>query len=159
MAGRQARRPCAGRSGAASQGRNLGSEHADLAPSLVNLGDVLTAAVDFDRAIAVPSAPSGCASGRRPLARHPSICAGARRLGRALSSRRRHDDALKALRLSLRLKEQALAPNDVDVARTLENIALVLQRQGDYGESGLLLRRAAKFRKPPTSTIPPMRRL
>ena len=127
---------------------NLGSEHTDLAPSLVNLGDVLVAAGEFDRAIAVTeravglrerAASAGTASIDLPRALDA--------LGRALSSRRRHDDALKALRLSLRLKEQTLAPNDVDVARTLENIALVLQRQGDYGESGLLLRRAVKIQE------------
>jgi tetratricopeptide (TPR) repeat protein len=55
---------------------------------------------------------------------------------------RRHDEALRVLEQSLAQKEKGTAANDVGIARTLEDIGLVLQRMGKYDASGPLLRRA-----------------
>ena len=43
---------------------------------------------------------------------------------------------MKALERSLGLKEKALDGADVAIARTLENLGLVLQGRGDYGRAG-----------------------
>ena len=63
-------------------------------------------------------------------------------LGSALAAARRDDDALKVLERSVQLRERALNGTDVDIARTLEDLGLVLQRKGDYVRAGVALRRA-----------------
>lgn len=126
----------------------LGTEHPDLVPSLINLGDALTAAGEFDRAIstterAVRLSEHG-AGGSKPTL---ELARALDHLGSAFSARRRHDDALKAFTRSLSLKEQLLDPLDVEIARTLEGMALVLQRTAAYTQSGALVRRAASIQE------------
>jgi Tetratricopeptide repeat len=75
-------------------------------------------------------------------------------LGSALSAARRYDDALKALERSLQLKQKTLGAADVSIARTLEEIGLVLQRKGDYERAGTLSAGRRRSRKPRTSIMP-----
>jgi CHAT domain-containing protein/tetratricopeptide (TPR) repeat protein len=125
---------------------HLGTEHAELVTSLLNLGDVLTAAVEFDQAMAVTQrAVALCEEKTGPNSL--DVAEALDHLGGALSGARRYDDALKALNRSLGLKEKALAGTDVAIARTLEDIGLVLQRKGVYERSGTLLRRAASIQE------------
>ena len=51
------------------------------------------------------------------------------------------------MKRSLRLKEKALDATDVAIARTLEDIGLVLQRKGAYEQSGTQVRRAAAIQE------------
>lgn len=126
----------------------LGTEHPDLVPSLLNLGDALTAAGEFDRAISITErAVTLRERGTSPGKPTVNLARALDHLGTALSARRRHDDALKAFGRSLALKEQLLAPLDVEIARTLEGMALVLQRKAAYVQSGTLLRRAASIQE------------
>jgi CHAT domain-containing protein/tetratricopeptide (TPR) repeat protein len=118
----------------------------DLVPSLVNLGDVLVAIADFgraipvlDRALSLSQGASGSGSGESAVALD--------QLGAALSEARRPDRALEVLRRSLQIKERLLQPNDVGIARTLEEIALALQRKGDYRPAAALLQRAAAIQE------------
>ena len=78
-------------------------------------------------------------------------------LGNALAGAGRYDEAVKALERSLRLKEKALAGTDVAIARTLEDLGLVLQRKGDYARAGAALRRAAAIQEARAPVIPRMR--
>ena len=124
----------------------LGSGHAALVPSLLNLGDVLIAAVDFEQAIAVAQR----ATALRQRDRGPVSLDTAEaldHLGRALAAAGRYDDALKVLERSLRLKEEVLDGMDVGIARTLEDLGLAFQRKGDYDRSGAALRRAAALQE------------
>lgn len=124
----------------------LGTDHRDLVPSLLNLGDALIAAGDFDQAIAVTQrAVTVCerdgngADGTIELARALD------HLGSALSARRRHSEALKSFTRSLAIKEHLLTPLDTEIARTLEGMTLILQREAAYTQSGALVRRAASI--------------
>ena len=118
-----------------------GTERVELVPSLLNLSDVLTAAVDFNQAIAVARrAVSLSERSAGPDSR--DVATALYHLGSALAGARRDDDALKVLERSVRLRERALNRTDVDIARALEDLGLVLQRKGDYVRAGAAVRRA-----------------
>jgi CHAT domain-containing protein len=133
----------------------LATEHAELAPSLINLGEVLIIAGEFDPAIAVMhravTLRERAASPDKP---DIDVAQALDHLGRALSAARRYDDALKVLRRSLGIKEQILAPTDMEIARTLEDIALVLQRSGAYNNSGVPVRRAVTIQEAANANHP-----
>ncbi len=123
----------------------LGIEHPDLVPSLLNLGDVLVAAGDFQPAIA--------ATQRAVILRERTIASGPLEtalaldhLGRARSAARRYEEALQAFERSVALKQQAPAGVDGDIARTFEDITLVLQRTGEYAKASAMLQRALAIR-------------
>jgi CHAT domain-containing protein/tetratricopeptide (TPR) repeat protein len=131
----------------------LGLENPQLAPSLLNLGDVLSAAAEFKQAIdvtkrgvALREASTGTES--------PEVAEALDHLGAVLSAARRYDEAIEALERSLRLKEKALDPQDVHIARTLEEIGLVLQRRGRYDASGPPVRRAAVLQEAASADHP-----
>jgi CHAT domain-containing protein/tetratricopeptide (TPR) repeat protein len=133
----------------------LGTDDPDLVPSLLNLADSLVDAGEFDRAVAVSARAVGLRD-RGAGAATPSLEL-ARALdhyGAALSSRRRHDDALKVFARSLSIKEHVLAPTDPDIARTLEGLTVVLQRQAAYAQSGAAVRRAASIRQAADASHP-----
>ena len=118
-----------------------GTERVELVPSLLNLCDVLTAAVDLNQAIAVARRAVNL-SERSAGTDSVDVATALYHLGSALAAARRDDDALKVLERSVQLRERALNGTDVDIARTLEDLGLVLQRKGDYARSGTALRRA-----------------
>jgi CHAT domain-containing protein/tetratricopeptide (TPR) repeat protein len=128
----------------------LGSSHPDVAASLINLGDVLAEAADFDEAIAVTRRAVALreqAAGARSL----DLAEALDHLGGALSAAGRYDDALAALERSVLLKEQARDARDAGLARTLEDIGFALQRKGAYERAGPHLRRAAGIQE--TSSV------
>lgn len=112
-------------------------------PALLNLTAVLTAAAEYDRAIA---------AGRRAVAHcdtpagRPDLPLALDHLGRALSAARRYDDALAILQRSLGMRERAGSADGSALASTLEDIGLVLQRKGEYERSRPLLERAEALR-------------
>ncbi len=119
-----------------------GSEHPLLAASLINLGDALAAAAEFEPAIAATER----AVALRETINPPDslgVAEALDHLGSALSAARRSDQAFKILERSLQLREQGLDAASVATARTLEELGLILQRKGAYDRSGTLLRRAA----------------
>jgi CHAT domain-containing protein/tetratricopeptide (TPR) repeat protein len=121
----------------------LGARHADVAPSLLNLGDVLAERAEFDQAIAITER----AVTLREASTGPNSIDTADaldHLGAVLSTARRHADALTSLQKSLAIKEKA---PDEAIATTLEHIGLVLQRRGEYEKSGAPLHRAAAIRQ------------
>ena len=126
----------------------LGSaERADLIASLLNLGDALINAGEFQQAIAVMSRAVAVAE-RSAGPNNPDVAEAAHHLGTALSAARRYDDALKALDRSLRVKQETLeAGARLLIARTLEEIGLVLQRKGAYESAGMQIRRAAAIQE------------
>ncbi len=100
-------------------------------PSLLNLGDVLAAAAEFEEAIAVTRR----AVALRERSASPDsldLAEALDHLGSALSGSRRYDDALKAFDRSLSSRRRHSTKTDVAIARTLEAIGLVLQRTGSY---------------------------
>jgi CHAT domain-containing protein/tetratricopeptide (TPR) repeat protein len=126
---------------------HLGAENPDLVTSLLNLGDVLAEAAEFEEAIAVTS--RAVALRERGADRDSlGVAEALDHLGSVLSGASRFDDALKALERSRRIKEEALGEKDVAIARTLEAIALVLQRMGAFERSGPPARRAAALQEP-----------
>ena len=121
-----------------------GAEHARLAPALLNLSEVLTAAADYDRAIAVASRALTLSEGTVG----PEVeTAALDRLGAALTGAGRYEEALKALERSLSLKEQRLAKDDPAIARTLEDLGWVWQRRGVYEKSSQPIRRAVSIQE------------
>jgi CHAT domain-containing protein/Tfp pilus assembly protein PilF len=76
------------------------------------------------------------------------------RLARVLTFLERYDEALAASDRALQMKENALARDDVRIARTLETRALLLQRRGDYPRAGLDLDRAWAIRESTNPTHP-----
>ena len=120
---------------------HYGTERVELVPSLLNLCDVLIAAVDFNQAIAVARRAVNL-SERSAGPDSVDVATALYHLGSALAAARRDDDALKVLERSVQLRERALNGTDVDIARTLEDLGLVLQRKGDYVRAGTALRRA-----------------
>ena len=124
----------------------LGAEHPDLVTSLLNLGDVLAAAAEFEEAITVTK--RAVASRERSAGpRQPRRGGALDHLGSVLSVASRYDDALEALERSLRIKEKALDKTDVAIARTLEAIGLVLQRRKTMNAAAAPLRRAAAIQE------------
>jgi CHAT domain-containing protein/tetratricopeptide (TPR) repeat protein len=121
---------------------HLGLQHADLIPSLLNLGDALIAAVEFAQGIAVTQRALAL-SERHSGPFRIDVARALDHVGNALAAAARYDDSVKALERSLRLKEATLDGSDVAIARTLEDLGLVLQRKGEYNRAGALLRRAA----------------
>ncbi len=118
-----------------------GTEGVELVPSLLNLCDVLTAAVDVNQAIAVARRAVNLTE-RSAGTDSVDVATALYHLGSALASARRDDDALKVLERSVQLRERALNGTDVDIARVLEDLGLVLHRKGEYARSGAALRRA-----------------
>lgn len=132
---------------------HLGTVHADLVPSLLNLGDALAEAAEFDEAIALSE--RGVALRRRTAgADNLEVAEALERLGGVLSLARHYDAAMAALERSRRLKESELGQQDVRIARTLEAIGLVLQRQGLYDRAGRELRRAMAIQEAVSVTHP-----
>ena len=124
----------------------LGTEHPDLLPTLLNLGDALVDAAEFQQAIATMSRAVALAE-RSAAPDSPDFAEVEHHLGSALSAARRYDDALKALERSLRVKQQTLEAGAPSIARSLEEIGLVLQRKGDYELAGAHIRRAAAIQE------------
>ena len=124
----------------------LGSTHADVASSLINLGEVRAERAEFDDAIAVAQRALAL---RQATARADSldVAAAFDRLGSVMSAARRYAEALRALETSLRIEEKLLEATNPAIAYTLEEIGLVLQRRGEYEKSGTVLRRAAAIRE------------
>jgi CHAT domain-containing protein/tetratricopeptide (TPR) repeat protein len=120
---------------------HLGTESVELVPTLLNLCDVLIAAVDFKEAIAVARRAVSL-SERNAGPGSIDAATALHHLGSALASARRDDDALRVLEQSVQLRERAIGGTDLDLARALEDLGLVLQRKGEYGRSGTALRRA-----------------
>lgn len=117
--------------------RELGPADQLLVPTLSNLADVLTARGEFETALAIAGRAVGVShadSAERALALD--------RLGRALSSARRLDEALQALNESLELRERLRATEDAALVSTIEELTLVLQRKGEYRRARDMLRRA-----------------
>ena len=125
----------------------LGPNHADLAPSLINLGDVLTAAAEYDRAIEVLHRAVGVLE----LAGDPPTMALAEaldHLGAGLTWAGQNDAAFRALERSLRMKEgAAAAAAAVGLGRTLEAIGFLAQNAGDYQRAGVAIRRAQEIQR------------
>ena len=130
----------------------LATEDADLAASLLNLGDVLAAAAEFEPAIAATERAVALREASVPPD-SLGVAEALDHLGGALSAARRYDEALKALERSLHLKEKALDGADVSIARTLEEIGLVLQRKGAYDTSGTRCDGLRRSRRPRASII------
>ena len=122
----------------------LGPQDPALVESLLNLGDVLTARGEPDRAF-VPLQRAVTLSERDGAAGHLQAAGALDRLGRALIEGRRLDQALAVLQRSLALAETRRA-TDALVARILEDIALTLQHQGIYATAGERLARAQSLR-------------
>jgi CHAT domain-containing protein/tetratricopeptide (TPR) repeat protein len=121
---------------------HLGLEHADLVPTLLNLGDVLTALARFDEAIAATTrAVRLCERASGPDG--VDVATALDHQGAALAGAGRYQDALKSLERSLGVKEKALPATDVAIARTLEDIGNVLQHLGHYTRASEPVRRAA----------------
>jgi tetratricopeptide (TPR) repeat protein len=76
------------------------------------------------------------------------------RLARVLTFLERYDEALVASDRALQIKENALAHDDVRIARTLEIRASLLQRRGDYPRAGRDLDRAWAIRESANPTHP-----
>jgi CHAT domain-containing protein/tetratricopeptide (TPR) repeat protein len=118
-----------------------GPTHADLLPSLLNLGDVLVETGEYRRAIAVLERALAICE-RAGAADGTSIADALDHLGRALIDAGHHDRALRALERSLQIKEAALGPVHLSVGRTLHAMGLALQRKGEYDRAGTIIRRA-----------------
>jgi CHAT domain-containing protein/tetratricopeptide (TPR) repeat protein len=115
------------------------------ASALLGLGQILVATADFERAIGVTQR---AVSLLERTAAAPLAAANADdRLGEALSGAGRYDEALTVLERGQRRKEAALPANAVSLARTLEAMALVLQRQGAYDQAGIAIRRAVAIQE------------
>jgi CHAT domain-containing protein/tetratricopeptide (TPR) repeat protein len=116
--------------------------HADLVPSLLNLGDVLVESAQYkraietlERAVALRETAAGVDS--------TNVADALDRLGAAMIADGRYDAAIGILERSLRIKESLLDPTSVGIARTLEAIAAALQGKGSYERSQAPIRRAA----------------
>lgn len=124
---------------------HLGPRHSDLVPSLLNLGEALSAAAEYQRAIVVVERAVALREqsglGDRLLAEALD------HLGTVLTGAGRYDDALAVLNRSLHIKETLVAPGSVTLARTLETIGLTLQRKGDYEQAAVPLRRAGALQQ------------
>lgn len=130
-----------------------GSDAVTLLPALVNAGDALEAATQYElaaviaqRAVALTEPTSG--SGSLDLA------TALESLGRAHAGAGRYSEALASLERSLKIREQYVPPGDVAIARTLEDIGVTLQRQGNYDGAGPALRRAAAIQEAASVTHP-----
>jgi CHAT domain-containing protein/tetratricopeptide (TPR) repeat protein len=123
----------------------LGTGHADLAPTLLNLAEMLAAAGEFPSAIDAARRAQMLIAGSD--GRNESDQADVyHRLGRVLSAARQNDEAFVELERSLAIRERMAAAVDL-TARTLEDVGLVLQRQGNYARSGAVLRRALSMQE------------
>jgi CHAT domain-containing protein/tetratricopeptide (TPR) repeat protein len=123
----------------------LGREHSELIPSLLNLGDVLTAHGEFDGAVS--ALQRALLLSERNAADSLELAETLDHLGRALSEARRLDTALSVIQRSLALRERRLPGRDTSIARTLEDLAQALQHKGDYARAGEQLRRALTIRE------------
>ncbi len=123
----------------------LGPLHAALLPSLMNLGEVLIAAIEFDRAVVVARRALSISERAGFVGLDQARVLG--HLGRALGAAGRYDEALSCLERSVRLTEEAVAPGEPELARALEDITLVLQRKGSYDAAGVAIRRAERIQQ------------
>ena len=119
----------------------VGTDSAALLPALLNLGDALTAVVKSDQATLIGTRAVAL-SERVHGADSLELATALDHQGAALVGAGRHEEALAALERSLGLKMGRLPATDVAIARTLEDMAFVLQRQGDYVRAGERVRRA-----------------
>lgn len=124
----------------------LGLEHINLTPSLINLGDVLVAAADYEPAIATLGRASALQE-RATGSESDALADVLDHLGAALTSAGRYEDAFAVLERSLRIKEARSEPDAVAVARTLEAVGAAAQRAGLYERSGATVRRADEIRR------------
>lgn len=115
------------------------------AVALLNLGQVLLATAEFERAIAVTREAVTVLERVAPGSLEAAEAAD--RLGEALSAAGRNDEALTVLDGGLRIKEARLPAMADPIARTLEAIGLVRQRQGAYAEAGVAIRRAVTIQE------------
>jgi CHAT domain-containing protein/tetratricopeptide (TPR) repeat protein len=130
----------------------VGDSSLALVPSLLNLGDGLTAAGDYEHAIAVLQKAVSIAE--RDLPNAPAVPDALDRLGSTLTAAERLDEALPILERSLQMKESRGRGDDPAIADTLERLALVRQRKGDYEKSGADVRRAVVIKRAVHSADP-----
>jgi len=131
----------------------LGASHPALVSSQLNLADVLVAAAEFERAIAVTQlALASCQRSAGPDSLE--VAEALDHFGNSLAAAERYSEAVRALERGLRLKEKALDGSDVSIARTLESLGLVLQNSGDYDRAGSAVRRAAAIQELSDSNHP-----
>jgi len=115
------------------------------AVALLNLGQVLLATAEFERAIAVTREAVTVLERVAPGSLEAAEAAD--RLGEALSAAGKNDEALTVLDGGLRIKEARLPATADPIARTLEAIGLARQRQGAYAEAGVAIRRAVTIQE------------
>jgi CHAT domain-containing protein/tetratricopeptide (TPR) repeat protein len=122
---------------------HIGRTHADLASTLMNVGDVLVETGEHARAVRVLERAVSLreSSGAATV----DLAEALDHLGSALLGIGRRDTAMRVLERSLRIKESALDGGDVRIARTLERIGLALQGNGDYDRARAPVRRAAEI--------------
>ena len=113
---------------------HVGADRVELTISLLNIGDVLIATAEFDKAIAAIER-AVAVSERQGSPDSLEVAEALDHLGDALTGASRYDEAVKVLERSLRLKEARLDGADVAIARTLEYLGWVLQSKGEYGRS------------------------
>ena len=139
-----------------SKEAHLGLDHTDLVPSLLNLGDVLVAALEFTPAIVVTERAVAL-SEARPDPTASDVARALTHLGNALGGARRHDDAVQTLERSLRLHEKTLAETDVAIARTLEDLGRCCSAKGTTTVLALSCVEPRPSRKQPISSTLRMR--
>ena len=118
-----------------------GPDDVALAPSLRNLGGILTRTGEFRSAVDVYERAKAIlerARGGDDL----ELAGVLDDLGHVLTSSERFEDALRVVTRSLAIKEKQLSTADTEIARTLEVEAWLFQRKGDYPRARAALDRA-----------------
>lgn len=123
----------------------LGPDHPDVAQTLMRWGFVL---LEMDRP---DSAETVLRESLEIWEEHPHDPLGRasalNQLGMMLSYQGEYEEAESMLRESLALKEEALEPDDPQIATTLTNLGLTLKWSGDFDTAETLYRRALEIRR------------
>ena len=115
--------------------------HPALAVSLLNLGDLLAESGDYARAtICFEEAIGALREGSVSVSRDLTLALD--KLGTAYASAGRLEDGARTLQRSLELKQRAVSEGSIELAPTLEALAVTRQAQGDYQSAGNIIRRA-----------------
>ena len=134
-----------------------GTDSSALATALRNLGDVLVQAGSYRDAIAALDRAQRIRQGKT-AAGSLDVAIDLDYLTLALLPIGRYDEALDVSSRALAIKQKILGPTDVAIARTLEIVARVRQRKGDYAgarpnlERALAIREAVAPRHPDVAT-------
>jgi CHAT domain-containing protein/tetratricopeptide (TPR) repeat protein len=125
---------------------HVSADGVDLSISLRNLGNTLMVAGDvrqslplFERALNIQE--------KKPGLLNIATAEALDDVAAAQLQSDRYDDARRTLDRAQGIKARILEPNDGSVARTLELLALLLQRTGDYRAARPALERALKIRE------------